>query len=361
MRRSVIVGALAIVVVATAAAATGSGLVSLGGSGSEGAADLESSAPPETATIERRTLEINDEFDGTLGYEGSFEVLGNLRGTVTMLPEVGGVLGLGDRLIEVDGGAASAILLFGRRPAWRSLGPDVGPGLDVRQLEESLAVLGLFDGLDPDKTWDDDTTEAVEALQSLTGLPVDGSLELGEIVFVSEAIRVTEAMARVGSQVGPGQAILTASWTDRSIHVDLGVSDQASLPQGAAVEIELPDGTIVEGTVTEVGRVATAAGDGIGGGGEATIDVTITPDDAAAVAGLDAAPVTIRVVGSVREDVLTVPVSALLALLEGGYAVEVVDADGTTRYVGVDAGLFQDGIVEVRGDGIEEGMTVVVP
>ena len=38
-----------------------------------------------------------------------------------------------------------------------------------------------------------------------------------------------------------------------------------------------------------------------------------------------------------------------------------VDADGTTRLVGVEPGIFQDGWVEVRGTGLAAGDTVVVP
>ena len=60
-----------------------------------------------------------------------------------------------------------------------------------------------------------------------------------------------------------------------------------------------------------------------------------------------------------REDVLAVPVTALVALLEGGYAVEVLEDDGTHRYVRVDPGLFQDGAVEVAGDGLAAGDIVV--
>ena len=55
------------------------------------------------------------------------------------------------------------------------------------------------------------------------------------------------------------------------------------------------------------------------------------------------------------------PVNALVALLEGGYAVEVQSADGSRHYVSVTLGLFQDGYVEVSGNGISEGDSVVVP
>ena len=54
---------------------------------------------------------------------------------------------------------------------------------------------------------------------------------------------------------------------------------------------------------------------------------------------------------------LAVPVEAVLALAEGGYAVEVVDG-ATTHLVGVELGPFVDGQVEVVGD-VAEGDTVV--
>jgi multidrug efflux pump subunit AcrA (membrane-fusion protein) len=122
------------------------------------------------------------------------------------------------------------------------------------------------------------------------------------------------------------------------------------------VTVELPDGTIVNGTIREVGRVATASQDG----SSTTVPVTIDLDPAATLPDLDAAPVTVHVVVTDHPDVLAVPVSALVALLEGGYAVEVVDDDGSHRYVAVETDLFEDGKVEIRGDGLRAGMHVVV-
>ena len=77
-------------------------------------------------------------------------------------------------------------------------------------------------------------------------------------------------------------------------------------------------------------------------------------------------PVTLRVVDQEARGAFVVPVSALVALAEGGYAVEVVDGqapDGTnqTRLVGVTPGLFSDGFVAVTGDQLADGQTIVVP
>ena len=94
--------------------------------------------------------------------------------------------------------------------------------------------------------------------------------------------------------------------------------------------------------------------------GTVTLPVTLTLDRPDSSGSLDGAPVTVRVVTESREDVLAVPVEALLALREGGYAVETVDAEGDSHYVGVKLGLFTDGWVEVTGD-IVEGAQVVVP
>ena len=76
---------------------------------------------------------------------------------------------------------------------------------------------------------------------------------------------------------------------------------------------------------------------------------------------LDQAPVDVEVVSDRADDVLAVPVTALLALAEGGYAVEVVTEDGSTVLVAVDPGLFADGFVEVTSSSLQAGMDVVIP
>ena len=60
---------------------------------------------------------------------------------------------------------------------------------------------------------------------------------------------------------------------------------------------------------------------------------------------------------------LAVPVNALVALADGGYAVEEVEADGAHRLLPVTPGLFDDsaGLVQVSGNGLAVGQRVVVP
>ncbi len=74
----------------------------------------------------------------------------------------------------------------------------------------------------------------------------------------------------------------------------------------------------------------------------------------------DSAPVDVGLQANRVNNVLTVPISALLALAEGGYAVEVL-GDTDRQLIAVDTGLFADGQVEISGTGIEPGTTVVVP
>ena len=64
----------------------------------------------------------------------------------------------------------------------------------------------------------------------------------------------------------------------------------------------------------------------------------------------DGMPVTVVITTVAAEGVLAVPVEAVLALAEGGYALEVVDGGGATHLVGVELGVFADGMVEVIGD-----------
>ena len=76
--------------------------------------------------------------------------------------------------------------------------------------------------------------------------------------------------------------------------------------------------------------------------------------------GAHQAPVAASITTEVRKGVLAVPVNALLALAEGGYAVEV-ERDGPRQLFGVRTGLFAEGQVEVTGGGLRAGDLVVVP
>ena len=137
--------------------------------------------------------------------------------------------------------------------------------------------------------------------------------------------------------------------------LDLPASDQQELVVGQAVTIELPNRTRVAATVDSIASVATRGPDG------ATFEVLIILDDSTAAAGLDEAPVDVDVISDSRSQVVAIPVTALIALREGGYAVEVEQADGSTRLVGVDPGFFADGLVEVVSGDIAPGDRVVVP
>ena len=52
--------------------------------------------------------------------------------------------------------------------------------------------------------------------------------------------------------------------------------------------------------------------------------------------------------------------TALVALVDGGYGVEKVGADGSTAYVAVTTGSFSETLVEVESPDLAEGDEVVV-
>ena len=146
------------------------------------------------------------------------------------------------------------------------------------------------------------------------------------------------------------------------VTIDLDASRQPYVHEGDRVDLELPGGRTTTGKVASVGKVATAASSGDGAEGDATptVEVTVSLDRPKATGTLDQAPVDAEITTQTRKGVLAVPVNALLALAEGGYAVEL-DEGGRRRLVAVETGMFADGRVEVTGNGLAEGAKVVVP
>jgi peptidoglycan hydrolase-like protein with peptidoglycan-binding domain len=320
---------------------------------------------------------------GTLGYGAPAPIRAAGTGTLTWIAPVGSTVKRGEPLFKID--QRPVVALYGSLPLYRTLGGGA-QGADVRQLERNLAALG-YTSVTVDDTYTSATAAAVRSWQADLGLPVTGILEPGQVVFTRRAVRIAGHTARVGDTTGGGSAerggsaeggasVLTYTGTTRRVTVELEVADRALAAEGRRVTVKVPGRRAVKGKISRVGTVVTAQdttadagaapdagptadGTSVAASG-ASVEVTVRIADQKALGALDAAPVDVDFVSAAREDVLAVPVAALLALAKGGFGVEVVDGD-TTRMVPVKTGMFAAGRVEISGEGIAAGVTVGVP
>lgn len=349
-----ILGAAAAVLV-LAVAVVGCRIVGATGDedGSNGAASRTA-----TADVTRRDISEQAELSGTLGYGVPVAVTVDATGVITALPALGTVLDRGATFVEVDGRAIP--MWFGDRPLWRALDASSSDGPDVREVEENLVALGFAsaDTLTVDDDWTSATTTAVKKWQEWLGLDETGLLAPGTVVVLPGPVRVAGHPAAVGTRAGG--SVLEVTGASREVTIDLDATKQALVSVGQEVEVVVPGGSVVGGSISSVGTVAEA-GDSSDplNPSNPTIAVLVALAESDAVNGLDAAPVTVRVTTSAAKDVLAVPVDALLALSEGGYAVERTTTSGT-ELVAVRTGAFASGWVEIMGD-VSEGDTVVVP
>jgi len=329
------------------------GLAATGGSDASAA---EGEAETTTATIERRDLVDRETFSGTLGYGDTRGVVNRLQGTITKVADEGAVRERGEVLFRVD--EEPVVLMYGATPAFRTM-REGDEGDDVLQLERNLVKLGFDpDGdvaVDGDYDWA--TSAAVRDWQEALGVDETGQVELGQVVFLNGPRRVGVVQGSVGSSANMGQAVMETTSTARIVTVELDARRQDLVSEGDTERVTLPGGGTVEATVTDVGKVAKAASEEV----DPTITVTLKLTSARGVTALDEAPVDVAISTERAEDVLSVPVTALLALAGGGYGLEVQEADGATRIVAVEIGLVADGYVEVSGEGLGEGTTVVMP
>ncbi len=194
----------------------------------------------------------------------------------------------------------------------------------------------------------------MEAFQEAYGFEVDGTVELGDVLFLSGPITVTSSVP-LGDAVGQGSEMLTVAASGRSVSFDVDPAEVTMLAAGTTVDVEV-GGSDVSGTVVEVGRDATAASEDV----DPTVEVTVELTDPAGVAAVpDGAEATITLPQESHAGVLAVPAGALHAGLEGGFAVTVVNADGTHPEVPVTPGFASDGVVEIV-EGPQEGDRVAV-
>jgi hypothetical protein len=332
-----------------------------------------------TATVTRQALTAQTQVNATLADAGSYSLVNQATGTLTTLPATGQVMSQGQVAYRVSG--SPVVLLYGNVPAYRDLSEGL-TGPDVTELNGDLVALGDATAaeLDPHSdVFSFETAIALEKLQARLDLPVTGELALGQTVFAPRAIQVTGLATGtlLGGAAVPGTAVLTATSTTPVVTVPLDAGDQSEVRDGQKVTITLPDGQSTPGVVSRVSTVAAAASSSDSSGGSAgsgsssspgsgsgspTITVLVSPADPRALGTLNQAPVVVTITTGSVADAVVVPVDALLAQANGGYAVEVVSG-GRHHLVAVTLGLFDDaaGLVQVTGTTLAPGQHVVVP
>jgi peptidoglycan hydrolase-like protein with peptidoglycan-binding domain len=335
-----------------AAGAVAIAAVGFGGRGPKAASGV-SDLPPATTTVTRATLSQTQHVNGTLGYGNQTTINAHGQGTVTWLPAAGATINRGQPVYRDNN--IPVPLFYGTLPLYRQLkSGDSGP--DVKELEQNLAALG-YTGFTVDNDYTSATGDAVKRWQKDLGVAEasrTSTFSPAEVVLAADAIRVAVVKVALGDAAG-GQ-LLTYTGTTRIVTVALDVGLQSIAKPGAAATVTLPDNHTVQGKIATIGTVATAGN----GNNPATIDVTVSMADQSTLGTLDSAPVDVTLVSAQAQNVLSVPVAALVALAEGGYGVQVVEGS-TSRYVAVKTGVFAGGRVEISGDGIKVGTVVGIP
>ncbi len=270
----------------------------------------------------------------------------------TWLPSGGKVIHRGQPVYELDGKPVP--LFYGNVIPYRALEGGISPGADVTALNSNLIALGYETGRASDQ-FTAQTAAAVRAWQQANGVAQTGVVALGDVVFAPGALRVTTVTAQTGEAVQPGAPVLSGTALTRQVVVQLDAAIQSEVAVGDAVTITLPNNSTTAGRVSYVGKVATSSpSQGGGSSSTPTINVYITPNDPAATGTLDDAPVTVAITEGTANNALVVPVASLLALANGGYAIEEVLPNGTHQLQAVSVGLFDDanGMVQIMGQGV---------
>ncbi|MFI6726994.1 peptidoglycan-binding protein [Streptomyces atratus] len=384
-RRGMRIALIAACAVVVAVAAVGAALGVFGGGSGEATASAPT-GPPATTKVKRTTLTSSQTLDGQLGYGDTSAVKspasgsssgsaqsggaaqdggGTSAGIVTWMPSDGDTITRGKPVYRVN--QQSVPLLYGSVPLYRTLKPG-SSGSDVKMLERNLRALG-YRGFTVDDDYDYDTAAAVEKWQDKLGRSETGEVKVGDAVVAPDARRVAKAELAIGDTLSGD--VLTWTGTDRVISVDLPVQYADLAKKGGETTVTLPDNTTVTAVVTDIGT-PTSSGDSSGSGAassggssgsgssKATVPVELEVKDTKKIGSYQAASVSVEFAAETRSNVLAVPISALFALPGGGYAVEVVTGS-KTEYRTVKLGTFGNGMVEISGAGISEGMVVGVP
>ncbi len=334
----------------------------------DSAAQPDAATLPEAATaqVEAGDLTSHTTARGQLQFATRTDLRATRAGVITELPAPGTVLQPGRVAYRID--TSPVVVMQGTMPAWRSFEMGMSPGVDVRQLEDNLRSFGYLNA-EPSEEFNVYTRWAVRSWQHALGLTPQDSLSQELIIFADKPLTVGAGTLRVGDRVAAGDKLYPATGLTQQAVAKLKPADAEHAPVGTPVTVELPDGTSTDGTVASVGaaqqekQAEEAAEEAGQQAGELLMPVTVAVPDQAALAQFSQVSVTLSFGSVVRENVLRVPVDALVPVDEESFAVELPRRSTAQEreLVPVTVGAFASGLVEISGEGITEGLEVTVP
>lgn len=361
------------------------------------------SAPPRpalsTTTVVRTDLTTTATYNATVGFAALRTVTGTGSGTITRLPQAGRVVTRGQPLYWVDD--QPVVAFYGTTPLFRTLGPPdssaaqvslqsaqagllgaqqalgtaenqkkppasaatlvqdqaavaqaqhavdtdqaaldqaAAPptGQDVTIVAANLAALGYLPAAAAGtSTWTDALTQAVKDFQRAAGMTVTGTLAPSQVAVVPGAARVGAVTASVGDPAS--SPVLSLTRTTKLITF----TASGDLRVGEALTASTAGGASL------TGRIVALAPAGSG------FQVQARAADPSALPA--AGPVSVTVVTASHPGVLAVPVEALVALADGGYALQTPGG----LLLPVSVGPIVNDQVAVSGVGVRVGLHVV--
>lgn len=274
-----------------------------------------------------------------------------MAGTVTSVnPTSAADVEAGTALYAVD--LHPVVVMQGSTPAFRTMQRG-DRGADIAQLQEFLIEAGHLTGT-ADGNWGSRTTSAVRAWQRAVGMPVDGVVDRGEVLFVQELpdrVVVDSQSITVGAELSGGEQVSILAGAP-SFVAPISTTQAAAMPDGARVEVTAPGGEIWNARIA--GQTTTPDGQ---------IDLQLTGEVQESICGdscdsIPAGPgllLVSRVITVEHVEGLVVPSSAVLTLPDG--ATVLIGADGEHHRVSVLAGAR--GMTAIEG--VDAGLQVRAP
>jgi hypothetical protein len=317
-------------------------------------------APPQTATITRTDLSTSVVLNGSLGYGAVTTFTGHKSGTVTWLPAAGTVVGRGNRLYAVD--AKPVVVFLGDTPLYRAIDGTATPGPDITEINANLRALG-YRAAPSGSSYTDGTANALKQWQRSLGLDQTGTMAIGDVAVLPATVRVDSLKVQPGAQATADLLGLTSTTKVVTAAIDPAQVDTSLLKPGGTVALALPDGKKATGTIASLSSSpgaadATDPSSSAASPKQGGQTMAVAIGDQSAVSDVDSGAVGVTVVTDSRKGVLAVPVGALVTVQGGDYAVQVVSGRSTVL-LGVDTGMFANGLVEISGQGVIAGLTVV--